>query len=174
MSDIKVRIGQQNAVKIVSSISGSSSGRSIIAENVIGGIGSIRELNVSGISTFVGLSTFNNGINVSGISTFVGLTTFSNNVYVGQSLYIAGNLVLQSVVSGGSITVPNVIISGIATISSLSYGSYQQNGIAYFNNIGRLNSTTGPSSAINFTNYILTTNDNNVPVWSNTIDGGVY
>lgn len=174
MSDIKVRIGQQNAVKIVSSVSGSSSGKSIIAENVIGGIGSIRELNVNGISTFIGLSTFKNGINVSGISTFVGISTFKSNVYIDESLYIGGQLFISSLTSGGSILVPNVIITGVATISSLSYGSYQQNGVAYFNNTGRLNSTTGPSSAINYTNYILTTNNANVPTWSNTIDGGVY
>lgn len=156
MSDIKVRVGQQNAIKIVSSISGSASGRSTIAENVIGGIGSIRELNVSGVSTFVGISTF------------------KNDVYIDESLYIGGNLVIETLAAGGAIIVPNVVITGLATISSLSYGTYFQNGVAYFNSTGILTSTTGPSSSINFTNYILTTNNNNVPTWASTIDGGSY
>ena len=62
MSDIKVRVGQQNSVKIISSISGGSdyAFNSTNAENVIGGIASITSLNVSGISTFVGIATFKN------------------------------------------------------------------------------------------------------------------
>ena len=57
-NSINVRIGQQNTTKVVSSISGYP--RTITAENVIGGIASVTELYVSGISTFVGLSTFTN------------------------------------------------------------------------------------------------------------------
>ena len=64
MSDIKVRVGQQNSVKIISSISGGSdyAFNSTNAENVIGGIASVTSLNVSGISTFVGIATFKNNV----------------------------------------------------------------------------------------------------------------
>jgi hypothetical protein len=55
MSDIRVRVGQENAIKVVSSISGSSN-----AINVIGGIASVTQLNVSGISSFNG-DVFVNG-----------------------------------------------------------------------------------------------------------------
>jgi hypothetical protein len=55
MADIKVRVGQQNAIKVVSSISGSNN-----ATNVIGGIASVTELYVSGISSFSG-DVFVNG-----------------------------------------------------------------------------------------------------------------
>jgi len=43
---------------------------------------SITNLNVSGISTFVGFATFRNNIFVAGISTFVGFATFRNNIFV--------------------------------------------------------------------------------------------
>ena len=51
MADIKVRVGQQNAVKVIASNVGPSN---IIETsfNVIGGIGSVTTLNVSGIATF--------------------------------------------------------------------------------------------------------------------------
>ena len=104
MPDIRVRVGQQNAVKVVSSISGSSVVK--VAENVIGGIASVTQLSVSGVSTFVGVATFKNNVfidgninvvggvtsvtslNVSGVSTFVGIATFKNDVYIDGDLYI--------------------------------------------------------------------------------------
>ena len=56
MSSIKVRVGQTNAIKVLSS----QAGGTLLAEqarNVIGGIASVTQLNVSGISTFVGIIT---------------------------------------------------------------------------------------------------------------------
>jgi cytoskeletal protein CcmA (bactofilin family) len=64
MPDIKVRVGQQNAIKVVSSISGSTVAST--AENVIGGIASVSQLNVSGISTFVGVATFKSNVYIDG------------------------------------------------------------------------------------------------------------
>ena len=51
MADIKVRVGQQNAVKVIASNVGIGN---IIntSFNVIGGVGDIATLNVSGIATF--------------------------------------------------------------------------------------------------------------------------
>lgn len=213
MSDIKVRVGQQNAVKIVSSISGSAGGRAVTAENVIGGIGSIRELYVSGISTFVGVSTFKNNVfidgdltigddlkfdeftarngsitgittlfnlnvtgiatvnnlNVTGFSTFIGITTFKSDVYVDGDLYVSDDLVFDE------FTARNAIVTGIATISGgLYYGPYYTNGIPYFNATGLMVSTNSPANGIDYTNYIMTTDNSDVPTWSNAIDGGVY
>jgi hypothetical protein len=213
MSDIKVRVGQQNAVKIVSSISGSAGGRAVTAENVIGGIGSIRELYVSGISTFVGVSTFKNDVfidgdltvgddlkfdeftarngritgittvfnlnatgiatvnnlNVTGFSTFIGITTFKSDVYVDGDLYVSDDLKFDE------FSARNAIISGIATISGgLYYGPYYTNGIPYFDATGLMVSTNSPVNGIDYTNYIMTTDNSDVPTWSNAIDGGVY
>jgi hypothetical protein len=202
MSDIKVRVGQQNAVKIVSSISGSAGGKAVTAENVIGGIGSIRELYVSGISTFVGVSTFKSDVyidgdlivgddlkfdeftarngnitgittlfnlNVTGVSTFVGISTFKNDVYVDGDLYVSDDLKFDE------FTARNAIVTGIATISGgLYYGPYYTNGMPYFNSSGLMVSTNSPQNGIDYTNYIMTTDNSDVPTWSNAIDGGTY
>jgi hypothetical protein len=213
MSDIKVRVGQQNAVKIVSSISGSAGGRSATAENVIGGIASVRQLYVSGISTFVGVSTFKNDVyidgdlrvgddlifdeftakngtitgitslfnlnvtgittinnlNVVGFSTFIGISTFKSDVYVDGDLYVSDDLIFDE------FTARNAIVTGIATISGgLYYGSYYTNGMSYFNANGLVVSTNSPQNSIDYTNYIMTTDNSNVPTWSNAIDGGTY
>ena len=50
---IKVRVGQSDAIKILSSAGGGSVSAQT-AKNVIGGIASVTQLSVSGISTFNG------------------------------------------------------------------------------------------------------------------------
>jgi hypothetical protein len=202
MSDIKVRVGQKNAIKVISSISGSAGGKAVTAENVIGGIASVRELYVSGISTFVGVSTFKNDVyvdgdlivgddlkfdeftarngnitgittlfnlNVTGVSTFVGISTFKNDVYVDGDLYVSDDLKFDE------FTARNAIVTGIATISGgLYYGPYYTNGMPYFNSSGLMVSTASPQNGIDYTNYIMTTDNAGVPAWSNAIDGGTY
>lgn len=150
MSDIKVRVGQQNAVKVISSISGSAGGQAVSAENVIGGIASVTQLNVSGISTFVGIATFNSDV------------------------YISGDLYIQDDLRFDEFTARNANITGIATISSFYYPNYNTSGVAYFNSSGLMVSTGATSSGINYTNYILTTDNSGIPIWSNSIDGGAY
>ena len=66
MANVKVRVGAQNAIKVLSSASG---GRALFAEEatkVIGGIASVTALHVSGLSTFVGFSTFTDNVFVYG------------------------------------------------------------------------------------------------------------
>jgi hypothetical protein len=151
MSDIKVRVGQQNTIKVVSSISGSAGGSAITAENVIGGIASVTSLNVSGISTFVGIATF------------------KNNVYIDGDLYVGDDLVFDEFTSR------NGNITGILTVGqSFYYPLGQPYGVAYFNPSDKLVSTGTTSSAISETNYILTTDNFGIPNWSSVIDGGTY
>ena len=95
MSDIKVRVGQQNTIKVVSSVSGAAGGSAVTAENVIGGIASVTSLSVSGVSTFVGIGTF------------------SGDLYVGGDLYVADDLVFDE------FTARNANITGIGTIETL-------------------------------------------------------
>jgi hypothetical protein len=146
MSDIRVRVGQQNSIKILSSVSGGSAfaQNSDNSVNVLGGIASVTQLSVSGVSTFVGLSTFN------------------DNVYIRTNLY------------ANSFSGLNLNITGIATVSNLYYNTYNSFGVAYFNSSGLLVSTGSTSSAIEYTNYILTTNNSGIPTWSSVIDGGQY
>jgi hypothetical protein len=191
MSNIKVRVGQQNSIKVVSSAGGALSLPTSL--NVIGGIASVtqlnvsdittlgvtsttnltsQQLNVSGISTLGVTSTTNltsQQLNVSGISTFVGVATFRNDVYIDGDLYIRDDLRFDE------FTARNANITGIATVSSaFYYGQYNTGGVAYFDSTGLMVSTGSTSSAINYTNYILTTDNVGITTWSSTIDGGEY
>ena len=153
MSDIRVRVGQQNSIKILSSVSGGAAfaQNSNTSVNVIGGIASVTQLNVSGISSFVGLATF------------------SGDVYIGGDLYITDDLRFDE------FTARNANITGIATVSgAFYYGQYNNGGVAYFNSSGLMVSTGSTSNAINYTNYILTTDNVGITTWSSTIDGGTY
>lgn len=149
MPDIKVRVGQQNAVKVVSSISGATA--SVTAKNVIGGIASVTQLHVSGISTFVGVATF------------------KNDVYIDGDLHIADDLNFDE------FTARNGNITGILTVGQeLYYPPGEPYGVAYFNTNDRLVSTGTTSSSITETNYIISTNASGVPTWASVIDGGTY
>jgi hypothetical protein len=148
---IKSRVGQQNAINILSSVSGSAGGSAITAENVVGGIVSVTSLYVSGISTFVGVATFN------------------NNVYIDGDLYVRDDLVFDE------FTARNANITGILTVGeSIYYPLGQPYGVAYFDLNDQLVSTGTPASAISETNYILTTDNSGIPTWSSIIDGGTY
>ena len=118
---IKVRVGQTEAVKILSSKGGGSVATQN-AVNVIGGIASVSQLNVTGLSTFIGIGTF------------------VDDLYVGDNLFISqsggiqnqgftnlyGDTVIGGVNDSLSITAPTLIsgnlnATGITTISNL-YG----------------------------------------------------
>ncbi len=151
MPDIKVKVGQQSAIKVVSSVSGSAGGYAVLAENVIGGIASVTSLNVSGMSTFVGVSTF------------------KNDVYIDGDLYVSDDLVFDE------FNARNANITGILTVGqSIYYPQGQPYGVAYFDLNDQLVSTGTTASAISETNYILTTDNSGIPTWSGVIDGGTY
>ena len=118
---IKVRVGQTEAVKILSS-KGGGSVTTQNAVNVIGGIASVSQLNVSGLSTFTGIGTFVDDL-------YVG-----NNLFISQSggiqnqgfTNLNGDTVIGGVNDSLSITAPTLInanlnATGITTISNL-YG----------------------------------------------------
>jgi hypothetical protein len=144
MADIRVRVGQENAIKVVASVSGSSGGKAVIAENVIGGIASVSQLSVSGISTF------------------------------GDSVSIAGSL------TAGSFSVNNLtnnnLVTGIVTISNQLYYTAYDSGVAYFNPSGLVVSTGAASTtnSIDYSNYVLTTNNVGIITWTSVLDGGTY
>lgn len=151
MSDIKVRVGQSNSIKVIASLSGSGAGTADFANNVIGGIASVSQLNVSGLSTFVGVSTFKNDV------------------------YIDGNLNLLNDITFDEFNSRNGNITGILTVNqSIYYTPGEPYGVAYFDNNDRLVSTASTSLAISETNYILSTSSSGIPSWANVIDGGSY
>tara|TARA_S200000501_G_scaffold285718_1_gene270041 strand:+ start:6397 stop:8103 length:1707 start_codon:yes stop_codon:yes gene_type:complete len=124
---IKVRVGQADAVKILSSAGGGSV-EAFTAKNVIGGIASVTALDVTGISTFTG------NINVSGISTFTsaidangsldvdghteldnlnvaGVSTFNDDVFIRNP---AGNTIIFRK-EGDAVFDGSLDVSGIST-----------------------------------------------------------
>jgi len=94
MANIKVRVGQSNAVKVIAAASGGSISAES-ATNVVGGIASVSQLSVgevagmSGVSTFFGVSEFQKGLTVAGVSTFTGISTSTSTMF-GNQLNIAG------------------------------------------------------------------------------------
>lgn len=171
-NSIKLRVGQQNTVKVISSISGSAGGQSVTSENVVGGIASVRQLHVSGISTFVGVSTFKNDVYIDG------------DLYIGDDLifdeFTARNGRITGILTSNNLNVTGAAsFVGIATFNNvymngLYYGPYFQNGMSYFNSSGLLVSTQSPQNGIDYTNYIMTTDNTGTPAWSNAIEGGFY
>ena len=87
--------------------------------DVSGGIG-VTHLYVSGFSTSVGFSTFQDSIGVqkditiAGISTVVGVATFRNDVYIDGNLNVVGDIVYDEV--NGR----NIYISGLSTFVGFS------------------------------------------------------
>jgi hypothetical protein len=84
--------------------------------------------------------------------------------------YIPDATITGNVVSGtkGTLDIGSILLnfttSGIST-----------RGSAYFDSSGKLISTNSPEVGYASTsNYILTTDNSNVPVWTNAIDGGQY
>ena len=55
-----------------------------------------------------------------------------------------------------------------------SGGDWSTSGAIYFDSTGKMTSTGTPASGISTSNYILTTNAAGVPVWTTTLDGGVF
>jgi len=127
-----------------------------------------QQLNVSGIST-LGITTATDltvqQLNVSGIST-LGVTTLTD--VTAQQLYISGLSTFKN----------NVSITGFVTVTEgLYYDSDNYtgpNGIAYFDDTGKLIGAAATTTGITTSNFILTTDAVGIPTWTSVIDGGWY
>jgi hypothetical protein len=160
-------------------------------------------LKVDGTSEFIGNATFRGGtigigdadtddINVSG--EFV-----SNLVPNDDDTYDLGlpNKRWRNGQFSGLVTSTNLSVSGLSSFTSdveilgdvrvtgfvsVTEGLYYDpgdydgpNGVAYFDSTGKLVSGISTQSAISTSNYILTTEaGTDIPVWTSTIDGGIY
>tara|TARA_R110002020_G_scaffold140818_1_gene312488 strand:- start:3117 stop:4130 length:1014 start_codon:yes stop_codon:yes gene_type:complete len=104
---------------------------------------------------FSGLVTTNN-LFVSGISTFNGNLDFNSNIDIEG----------------------NIVITGFASVTEGLYYDTNDydgpNGIAYFDNTGKLIGAASTENATTETYYILTTNAVGIPTWTSVIDGGIY
>ena len=135
-----------------------------------------RNINVTGVSTF-------NLTVISGVATIsdikIGAGSSSTKIETNS-----GELVIDS--ASGQVTVQdNFNVVGYGTFKNgLYYRSDQggstgigysgPNGIAYFEDDGRLVSTASTVGFLTTTNYMMTTNAAGVPQWSDSIDGGFF
>jgi len=97
MSDIRVRVGQENAIKVISSASGYS--KAIISTNVIGGIASVTQLTVSGISTFsnnIYYTQYSNANFLGGIAYFDSLGKLASTARASVASTSETNFVLST------------------------------------------------------------------------------
>jgi len=130
MADINVRVGQSEAIKVLSTGGGASL---TVPKNVIGGIADITALNVSGLSTFIGVSTFHDQIysqksfsglsfeGISGITTvgsLSGITTTPGDLYVGGKLNVSGD---------ASVAFGRLNVTGILTANTVTTGEWETN-----------------------------------------------
>jgi len=161
-----------------------------------------KNLYVKGTSEFIGIATFRGGtINIGDSDTddiniggeFISdLNPNSDNSY---DLGIDGKRWRDGRFSG-LVTTKNLFVSGISTFNddlnivsdvrvtgflSVTEGFYYDsndydgpNGVAYFDNTGKLIGAASTENALTETYFILTTDSVGIPNWSSVIDGGVY
>ena len=140
-SPLKVRVGQTDAIKILSSAPIGSQ----TVENVVGGVADVTQLNVSGISTFVGNINPNGNIigdgatNISGISSVTATSFFGDGsglTNTGATISAASGsqrLVLTSLTSGVMVSAAtDADLSFNATSNLLSTGNLLVSGITTF------------------------------------------
>ena len=82
-------------------------------------------LNVSGISTFAGITTvsgstlFAQQLSVAGVSTFIGVSTFASDLFVGGDLYVKDDIIFDSF-TAREITVTDVSNIGVSSARQLN------------------------------------------------------
>ena len=112
--------------------------------HVFGGIG-VTNLTVTGLSTFSGISTFQDGVFITGISTHIGVGTFQDNVFIDGDLNVAGSANLFTDTTDntlGDVNTGSVQLDGGAGIAlNLSVGA----GLSVGGNVHVSGASTSPS-----------------------------
>jgi hypothetical protein len=200
MADIKVRLGSENSVKVISSVAGDTTLSDLRDVDFSGGLINGMLLQYSSTAQKWGGSLniipnsidINQGTITSNTPFFSATSTWNNPTtsFIGLKLNItnvssANTSKLVDFQLGGN-TVFNITSSGISSFinsvyfySSIfltpGYSGISTRGIGYFMSTGRLVSTNSPEVGYATTsNYILTTDSSDVPVWTSVIDGGQY
>ena len=155
-----------------------------------------RNLSVVGVSTFEGNATFKGGTIGIGdsVSDDIKVTGefISNLVPNDDNSYDLGITTQRwrDAKFAGLVTSTNLYVSGVSTFSNnvnvtgfvtVSEGLYYDlndydgpNGIAYFDNTGKLIGAASTENAVTETYFILTTNAVGIPTWTSVIDGGEF
>jgi hypothetical protein len=156
MPNISDRIGNQNVIRVLSNVGGLATRLVDLSDVDVSSLadGFVLEYKAQ-TSKFITTDSFRflKNVNVTGILTtynldVIGITTFRGDLYVGSDLYVKDFLHYQD--------------------------NYEPNGIAYFDDVGRLISGFSTETYVENTNYIFTTTQEGTPVWSSVIEGGTY
>ena len=111
----------------------------------------------SGVSTFVGFTTFKNDIFVAGVSTFVGFSTFHGDVGFGGSIVVAGVSTFIGITTSKSTLFAKQFSSGISTLGIASATDLFVSGVSTFVGLTRhdngIHVTSGVSSIVGFTTF---------------------
>lgn len=118
------------------------------------GFTTVRDLFVSGVSTFVGVSTFESQVAigsdliVSGITTLSGIVTTGGDLFVGNNLSVRGDLEFDEFVAR------NALVTGITTLGITSIFNETSNGVttSYFINT----SYSGDTNDLNLLQFVGT------------------
>ena len=104
---------------------------------------------------------------------FSGIVT-TTNLYVSGTSTFDGDLDFNSNIDIEG----NVIITGFASVTEGLYYDADDydgpNGIAYFDNTGKLIGAASTENALSESYFVLTTNNVGIPTWTSTIDGGSF
>ena len=196
ITNAKIQTGIITAVSITDmQVSSASTNTGITSTQnlfVVGVATVLDSLNVNGINitgaggtVIAGFGTdiITQNLKVSGISTIADITIGVGNSRTKINT-LTGELVLDSF--AGQVTIQdNVHVVGYATFKNgLYYRSDQggstgigysgPNGVAYFEDDGRLVSTASTVGFLTTSNYVMTTNASGVPQWTDSIDGGFF
>ena len=185
MAYIPVTIGEQDTIQVLTAFGGGETPTlAINAVNVVGGAVTTNDFVATGPSAFVGFSTFSDSVYVGGNLQVAGISTFVGDVTFGGGTIGLGDSALDNIVFTGDVNssiIPNTdnafdlgnFIQKWRNIY-LNVGVGKTNGIVYFDQNAGLVATDTPSVGIQTTNLLLTVDENNVPVWTDSIDGGFF
>ena len=158
MPNISDRIGNQNVIRVLSNIGASATRLVDLSDVDVSSLadGFVLEYKAQ-TSKFITTDSFRflKNVNVTGILTtykldVIGVTTFRGDLYVGADLYVREYLKYTKNFDG-------------------------PNGVAYFDNDGKLVGAASTESPLDTSNFILTTDEpSGRIVWTASIDGGTY
>jgi len=158
MPNISDRIGNQNVIRVLSNIGASATRLVDLSDVDVSSLadGFVLEYKAE-TSKFITTDSFRflKNVNVTGILTtynldVIGLTSFRGDLYVGADLYVGEYLKYTQHFDG-------------------------PNGVAYFDNAGKLIGAASTESPLDTSNFILTTDEpSGRIVWTASIDGGTY
>ena len=170
-SPLKVRVGQTDAIKILSSAPIGSQ----TTKNVVGGIADVTELNVSGVSTFAGNINPNGNIVGDSATNISGISSVTATSFFGDGSGLTNTGAVLSAASGSQRLILSSLTSGVMT-SAATDADLSFNATSNLLSSGNLNITgTATANTMNVTGT-ATANTMNVTgtLTAGLIDGGSF